>query len=243
MNTEINAIKNGAGIFNKTLFVRGNHDNTVAGSATAWENYFSSQNRPLPAGVTNYAFVSSTTQYLTYSFDYGNSRFIGLDVPGDVVLLNTEEYNFLERRLSDATNQGLTHAFIFFHGPEYCVESTHCTCTTKNNGSCTPAALIQLINQYPIVSATIHGHEHILGWVHMDSSRVSSLTHPYEEFFTSPSGANTYNSKLYPARVDYADVAHEARAYATITVNGSSFTVNLFRVGINTPVWSHTFTK
>ena len=34
-------------------------------------------------------------------------------------LLNQAEIDFLNARLTYAENAGLTHAFIFFHGPEY----------------------------------------------------------------------------------------------------------------------------
>jgi hypothetical protein len=96
------------------------------------------------------------------------------------------------------------------------------------------------------VSATFHGHEHVLGWVHMDNTRVSSLTHPYEQFFTSPSGGGSYTSYLYPARMDYnyyPMASSGETGFAMITVNGSSFTINIYKVGITAPVWSKTFTK
>ncbi len=237
-----------AGIFNQTFLVRGNHDDQQSGSAALWESYFSTSPnvKTLPDGVTNYVAFDFSSTYLTYSFDYGNSRFIGLDVPGDATLMTTAEYTFLDQRLTDAESNGLTHAFIYFHGPEYCVESTHCICTAKDDGSCTQAAFVNLINKHPIVSATFHGHEHILGWVHMDNTRVSSLTNPYEEFFTSPSGGGSYNQYMYPARIDYyyPDMPdYYNTGFGFITVNVNSFTFSLYKVGTAVPVWSKTFTK
>ena len=75
-----------------------------------------------PAYVANKVALNSSSDNLTYSFDYGNSIFIGLDVPGDIYLLTQAEVDFLDARLTYAENAGLTHAFIYFHGPEYCVE-------------------------------------------------------------------------------------------------------------------------
>jgi len=40
MNRMVAGLKS-AGIFNQTFLVRGNHDNKLSGSASAWENYFS----------------------------------------------------------------------------------------------------------------------------------------------------------------------------------------------------------
>ena len=104
---------------------------------------------------------------------------------------------------------------------------------------------MNVINNHPIVSATFHGHEHVLTWTHMDNTRVSDLTRSYEEFVTSPAGASSYTSDVYPARVDYVypDMAPDDQAFATVSVNGLSFTVNFYEVGITQPVWSHTFSK
>ena len=231
-------------LYPQTFLIRGNHDDHVSGSAGLWESYFTALNRPLPSGASNYVAMNASSTYLTYSFDFSNSRFIGVDVPGDADLLTSAELAFLDNRLTDAENLGLTHAFIYFHGPEYCVESGHCSCSSANDGSCTPAAFVAIINKHPIVSATFHGHEHILGWVHMDSSRVAGLTHNYEEFLTSPSGGWTYNDNIYPARLDYyyPDMG-TSQGFAAIDVNGASFTVNIYKVGTTAPVWSRTFAK
>jgi hypothetical protein len=233
-----------AGLFDRTFLVRGNHDDHQAGSAALWEDYFVAANRPLPAGVSNYVALDASSTYLTYSFDYGNSRFIGLDDPDVVKLITGAQYTFLDQRLTDAESAGLVHAFIFFHGPAYCVEASHCDCQARNDSSCTPAAFIDVVNKHPIVSATFHGHEHILGWVHMDGSRISNLTHSYEEFLTSPAGSETYSDFLIPARVDYAymDMGN-SQGFAAITVSGFSFTYSIYKNGMAAPIWSRTFTN
>jgi hypothetical protein len=235
-----------ANIFNKTFIVRGNHDDHISGSATLWENYFETAPniRVLPAGVSNYVAINSSSDTLTYSFIYGNSIFIGLDTPGDVDYLTSAQYTFLDSRLTYAENSGLVHAFIYFHGPMYCVESVHCDCPTKTDSSCTPTTLISVINKHPIVSAFFHGHEHILGWTHIDKTRLAAVTGNFEEFLTSSSGSTNYNSYLYPDRMDYTYMAPEdTQVFATVTVNGNSFTVDFYKTGTATPVWTKTFTK
>ena len=235
-----------ANIFNKTFIVRGNHDNHLAGSAALWENYFETAPniRVLPARVSNYVSLNSSSDTLTYSFIYGNSMFIGLDTPGGVDYLTSAQFTFLDSRLTYAESAGLVHAFIYFHGPMYCVESVHCDCPTRTDSSCTPTTLISVINKHPIVSAFFHGHEHILGWTHIDNTRLAAVAGNFEEFLTSSSGSTNYNSYLYPARMDYTYMAPEdTQVFATVTVNGNSFTVNFYKVGGTTPVWTKTFTK
>jgi hypothetical protein len=247
MNEMVAGLKT-AGIFDLTFLVRGNHDDEQSGSAGLWEAYFSATPniKVLPAGVSNFVAINSSSTYLTYSFDFGNSRFIGVDSPGDADLITSAEYTFMDQRLTDAESHELVHAFIFFHGGEYCTTSLHCDCTAKTDGSCTPTAFINLINKHPIVSATFHGHEHILAWIHMDNTRVPGLTHSYEEFFTSPSGGGSYNQYLYPNRVDYyyPDMPDSYdTGFGFVTVSGNSFTVSFYKAGTSAAVWTKTFTK
>ncbi len=246
MDPMIDALKD-ANLFRNTFLVRGNHDDEVSGSAALWEKYFETapNTRVLPDGVTNYVSLNSNSDYLSYSFNYGNSIFIGLDDPGNVNSLTTTLLNFLDSRLTYAEGQGLTHAFIFFHGPAYCVTSIHCSCSSRTDASCTPSAWVSVINKHPIVSATFHGHEHVLGWTHMDNTRVAGLTGSYEQFMTSPAGGWTYNKYLYPNRMDYTylDMGSSSLGFATIDVNGNSFTVSIYKVGTTQPVWSKTSYK
>jgi hypothetical protein len=247
MNTMVGDLKT-SGIFNRTFLVRGNHDDHVSGSAALWNTYFSTPPnvRVNPEGLANYVYLATSGYYLTYSFDYGNSRFIGVDVPGDIGGMTSAQYTFIDQRLTNAEELGYVHAFIFFHGPEYCIESVHCSCSSKSDTSCTPGAFTSLVNKHPILSATFHGHEHVLGWVHMDNTRLSSLTHPYEEFFTSPAGGGSYNSYIFPNRVDYyytPMASYGETGFTTVSVSGTSFTVKIYKVGIPAPVWTKTFTK
>ncbi len=240
----IAAIKN-AGLFDQTFLVRGNHDNVISGSAALWENYFETPPnvKVLPAGVTEYVSLNSSSDYLIYSFIYGNAMFIGLDVPGNIVTyLTSAQLTFLDTRLTYAESIGLVHAFIFFHGPLYCVDSLECTCSSRTNINCTPSALVTVLNKHSIVSATFHGHEHVLSWTHMDKTRLPKLTRSFEQFITSPSGGVTYNDYIYPARMDYTYMG-TLQGFSTIDVNGCSFTFNIFEDGTTAPVWSRTFTK
>jgi len=231
---------------NKTFLVRGNHDDHVAGSASLWQSYFNDKygadrGLSLPAGVTNYIGINSDSTYLTYSFDYGNSRFIGIDSNKNADPMASAQYTFLNDRLADAENRGLIHAFIFTHPPEYCVDSTHCSC--QNVTGCGPSSQLRdIINAHPIVSATIHGHEHLLSWTHMSDARVPGLTHEYEEFMTSPAG-NPYGSTVYSNRVDFYNRTANGLSYGLVDVDGANFTVSFYHVGESTPLWSKTFTK
>jgi exopolysaccharide biosynthesis protein len=246
MDPMITDLKN-AGLFNQTFLARGNHDNAVGGSAALWESYFETAPniKVLPAGVTDYVSLDASSDYLNYSFIYENSMFIGMDIPGDAInLITSTQLTFLDSRLAYAESKGLVHAFIYFHGPLYCVEGVHCTCTTRTDAACTPSGLIPVLNKHPIVSATFHGHEHILGWTHMDNSRLAGLTGSFEQFITSPSGGTTYNASLFPARMDYTYLdMGSSQGFASIAVNGYSFTFNIYKVGTTAPVWSKTFTK
>jgi hypothetical protein len=76
----------------------------------------------------------------------------------------------------------------------------------------------------------------------MDDTRLAGLTVNFEEFLTSPSGSSTYNSDLYPARMDYTYMGTET-VFTTITVTGNSFMVNFYRTGTASLVWTKTFTK
>ena len=123
----------------------------------------------------------------------------------------------------------------------YCVESVHCECTARADADCTPSELVAIINSHPIISAFFHGHEHILAWTHMDSTRVSTLTGSFEQFITSPAGLPVSHT-AFSDRLDYhsTDIS---TAFGLISVDGLSFTVGLYHVGTLSPVWSRTFTK
>ena len=49
------------------------------------------------------------------------------------------------------------------------------------------------MNKHASISATFDGHEHVLGYAHIDSSRISGVTHPWEEFVSGGAGAPLYS--------------------------------------------------
>lgn len=247
MDAMVGALQN-SGLYDRTFLVRGNHDDYMLESAANWEKYFTSPSnlRRLPAGVSGLVSLSPDVVSLNYSFIYGNAIFIGLDIPGLATLISKAQLNFLEERLTHAENNGLVHAFIFFHGPLYCVESLHCDCWARTDDTCTPARLVEVINRHPIISAFFHGHEHILGWTHLDATRLPALSGSVEQFLSSPSGGGSYTANVFPQRLDYfyPDMkTYDDRGFATLSVNGNSFTFRLYKTGQLEPVWSKTFSK
>lgn len=214
----------GNGLFNKLFATRGNHDS--AGTAF-WVSTYDVAGTAARVGATN---VSQLNTNLTYSFDFGNSHFIGADAPGgDASSISPAIFTWIDQDLTAAEGRGLTHAFIFFHGPIWYVDG---------HASGVPTGLISVINKHPIVSATFHGHEHVLAYVHMDSTRIPSLTHPFEEFVIGSAGA-----PLYSCTAGRSDYCIAQPGFATIDVNGSSFSVNIYTVGNGSPVKSYAFTK
>jgi len=229
-NTWKNALNGNVnnGMFNISFVVRGNHD---SGDNAGWQGIFDMQGVANKVGATNYNYMSGLND-IVYSFDYGNSHFVGLDSLGDANTLTSSQLAWLDDDLTSAESRGLTHAFIYFHGPIYCVDS-HCSCTTSsgcdqdstsNNGK-----IIPIINKHPIVSATFHGHEHIYAWVHLDSTRVSAITHPWEEFVTGDAGAGP--KTCISGRTDFCMQEH---GFVTVDVDGPTVTVKFYKQGSTT---------
>lgn len=237
----INGDESGAtsnGIFDITLPVRGNHDNHQPNSIPDWQNYFDIVTTATNVGATNY---SSFLEDLSYSFDYGNSHFIAVDIPGSIGGITPEEIAWIDSDLTAAEARGLTHAFIYFHGPIYCVDG-HCSCDTR---VCEPTDqdivdLVTIINQHPIVSATFHGHEHLYAYTHIDSTRIPEVTHEFEQFVTGAAGAGPTN-EWKPARTDY--FLGEYNGFVSVDVNGNDYTVSFYKMGETLPVEVRNFSK
>jgi hypothetical protein len=245
MNPMVTTIKN-TGLLKQTFFARVNYDEILRGSAPLGKSNIATPPniKGLPAGVIDFLALDSKSDYLNYSFIYGNSMFIGLDVPGDADFLVSDQLTFLDSRLTYAESKGLVHAFIFFHGPLACIESTNCDCTMRPDIRCTPSDLVTVLNRHPIVSATFHGGEHILAWTHIDRTKFAEGTTSFEELLTPPPGGLTDNAYLNPARTDYAYLdTGSSQGFATVSVTGPSFTVNFYKVGTGIPAWTTTFSK
>jgi hypothetical protein len=223
------ALNGGAnnGMFEITFAVRGNHDSL---NRSGWQSYFSFQNVASRIGASHY---SELVTDVTYSFDYGNAHFVGVDVPGDVTLMTQAQLTWIDNDLTQAAGRGLTHAFLFWHGPIYPL-GEHCC-------SASLPAFVDLVNRHPIVSATFHGHEHVLAWVHINSSRYSNVAagHEFEEFVTGDSGAT--GGSCVSGRSDYCDYVDHG--FATVDVNGRTFEVRYYAQGNSTPVWHKSFTR
>jgi len=220
---------NNNGMRDITFPVRGNHDSGA--SQADWSNYFNQAQTAARVGATNY---SELTKDLTYSFDWGNSHFVGIDVIGDVTRMSSAQIAWLDNDLTAAESRGLTHAFLYWHGPIYAL-AEHC-CPAA------PSALISVLNKHPIVSATFHGHEHVTAYTHINSSRIPAVTHEFEEFVTGDAGAGP--DTCQSGRFDYC-MTNETRAhgFVTVDVSGAAFTVNFYKLGTTSPQKTMTFSK
>ncbi len=220
------------GMFDKTLPVRGNHDRN---DTPGWQAYYDLRSTARGLGATKY---SELAEDLTYSFDYGNAHFIGVDVLGDADYLSPEQVNWIDNDLAAAEMRGLTHAFVYFHGPIYCVDG-HCSCTTRVCPlDSIVVSLIDVFDRHPIVSATFHGHEHTYAHVHIDDTRIPEAIHPFEQFVTGSAGAGPKD--CIPGRTEYCMPSH---GFVTVDVVGASFTVRFYRQGIAAPAQTMHFTK
>ena len=232
MNVWKNALNGGVnnGLFNITFPVRGNHDNAVAGASTAWQNYFNLAAQVQIIGGTNYSALNDD---LTYSFDYGNSRIIGIDVPGNVTQMTAAQIAWLDQRLTDAESSGLTHAFFFWHGPFYYI--------ANHVSPLPPASLISVINKHPIVSAGFYGHEHSVAYTHINGSRIPGITQQFEQFVSGDAGAGPTTPSS--ARIDYWLDVGTGGGFLMVNVNGGQFTVDFYKGGTTAVQYSKTFIK
>lgn len=231
MNTWVNVVNgsSGNGMKDITFPVRGNHDKGA--SQSEWSSFFNQAQTVSRIGGSHY---SELTKDQTYSFDYENSHIVGIDVLGDVTNMSSAQITWLDNDLAAAENRGLTHAFLFWHGPVYAL-AEHC-CPTA------PSALINVLNKHKIVSATFHGHEHVTAYTHINSSRISGVTHEFEEFVTGDAGAGPDSCKS--GRFDYCLTDQTGKhGFAAINVSGNTYTVSLYALGSSSPQKTYTFSN
>jgi hypothetical protein len=210
---------NGGGtndLFDKSFAVRGNHDKNTT---DAWQANFEFSAVAAEIGAENYA---EQAKDLTYSFDLGNAHFAGVDLPeGDVHTLTNEQIDWLDGDLAAAEGRGLTHAFLFWHGPLYPVDG---------HPSTPPQTLIAVLNRHPIVSAGFFGHEHLVTHTRIDGLRLPGLTIPLEQFISGAAGANLYNPLT--DRYDYwlnDGSGNSAAGFMVVDISGRRFTVSIYR--------------
>jgi hypothetical protein len=207
-----------------TFASRGNHDSS---STSTWQSYFDFSAVASTIGATHY---SSYAADLTYSFDLGNSHFVMIDSPiSGASSMDSRTINWLDDDLAAAESRRLTHAFIASHAPIYYVDG---------HADTVPENLITVLNKHTIVSATIHGHEHVLAYVHIGSTRIQAVTHQFEEFVSGGAGASLYNCA--GGRSDWCQASF---GFFLINVSGSSFSVDAYLEGTMAPVKSWTFSK
>ncbi len=199
---------NNDGMLAKTFVMRGNHDN---GTLSTWQGLWDFQSMAAHVGATHFTALTSDA---TYSFDYGNSHFAVVDLPGGGSnTWTSSEISWLDSDLTAAEGHGVAHEFLFAHGPMYGVTSEH--------GSEQPSsALKAVLNRHPI-SAGFHGHEHVSQYTHVTPS-VESGINDYQEITMGRAGAPPYTvSKPVDWHVDQ-------NAFADVAVNGNDFTVTVY---------------
>ncbi len=222
---------------------RGNHDIIGANATTGWQAYFDVAKRVAggdpPKGVpgiggSNYAFMAGCDS-LSYSFDYQDSHFVALDIPGDVTLVTAAQLAWLDGDLAAAEKRALQHAFLWWHGPVY-------SCGDRHGGINAPDSLIAALNKHPIVSAIFGGHAHVAAWTHMQTNRIASITHPFEAFIVPPVAEGLASLSLSDTnRCDYG--FGNLRGFATVDVQGPSFTLSFYVQDDPVPRWTRTFSS
>lgn len=233
------------GLFDKTFPSRGNHDTLLSGSTSAWQSYFDTEAKATAIGATNYSHLTGEDT-LTYSFDYGNSHIVSLDSAGMFQDNATStRINWLDGDLTAAEARGLVHAFLFFHGPVYCIEAgiwTMCPYADPGERISTMPALnnqmIAVINKHPIVSAIFNGHEGHNPYTRMDNTRIPSLTHPFEQFLVGYTAGSNVCDSSYAVRYDYCQ---PGRGFLLVEVSGETYTVKFYSAYTWTPVRTMTF--
>lgn len=205
------------GLFDKTFAIRGNHDSS---GGSVWQSGFNFNNVASSIGATNYV---EQTPDMTYSFDYDNSHFVGIDNPcsnfnncaGDIT---SSQIAWLDQDLTNAENRGLKHAFLFWHGPAYPVDG-HCCGGISS-------AMTTVLNKHPIVSAGFFGHEHIVEYTHLDSSVIPSLTCSFEQVISGGAGAGLYGLTS-GRKVDY--YLGQIDGYTMVGVSGNDFDISFYK--------------
>jgi len=212
------------GMFDISFVVRGNHDST---DPTGFAAFFNYDAVAATVGATN---LTQQTKNLTYSYDYGNSHFVAIDVPDDATLITAAQIAWADSDLAAAEARGLTHAFMNWHGPIYPV-AEHCCPSVP--------AVIDMLNKHSIVTATFHGHEHTNAHVRINSTRYPNCTHEFDEFIEGAAGAGPQTCQT--GRAD--DCFGAKNGFAVMDVSGKTLTATIYYVGSTTPLKTFTITK
>lgn len=240
MNGQLTGDSAPNGMFGIVFPTRGNHDDS---NTSGWQTYWDMAATADRVGANNFKNMPGEED-LTYSFDFSNSHFIGVDVTGDASKISSAQVNWVDIDLSAAEDRGLTHAFIYFHGPVYCVDG-HCGCSERACAlDSSIEAFVSMLNNHPIVTATLHGHEHTYAYTYIDETRIppdggfEGVTHPFHEFVIGDAGAGPSTCK--PNRCDFNMNKH---GFTVFDVSGNQVTVSWYEIGSMTPYEVRSFTK
>jgi hypothetical protein len=213
------ALNGGGDLYSKSFVTRGNHD---AAGSSFWTQTFDFAGVASSIGAKNYG---SESDNMTYSFDYGNSHFVALDMPGgDATTITSSQLDWLDADLTSAEGRGIVHSFLFFHGPPV-PEGGHC-CTNGTD-------IIDVLSKHTSVAATFNGHEHNTGYELVDS-RDDNTGHVFREFVVGGAGAELYDCER-------GDFCSATNGFAMVDVNGQSVTVGLYKTGSSAPIKTVTF--
>ncbi len=214
-------------LLSRTVPVLGNHD---AGDTTLWQSTFDIASIVVSFGGTNYNYRPGKDG-LDFSFDYGNSHFVGLVVINDVnsSTPSAEQLSWLDADLTGAESTGCggggcTLTFIWFHVPVYCVSlyTEHCS-----PPPIPPPGWTTVTNAHPTIAAIFHGHEHALAYVHINGDKVTGVSQDreYEEFISAGAGAPLYNCG---PRADWCDDTNFG--FMTVDVANSTARIQVYDV-------------
>lgn len=210
--TEYDNWKNAVGttLFDKTFAIKGNHD---AGNDAEWQGFFNFPAAATSIGATNYAALYTD---LTYAFQYQNNFFVGIDGSGGDfdASIDTTVINWVDQQIAAAESRGVTNTHIWSHGAIYYVDDHAAGVST---------AFTAMTNRHPTIRTFFHGHEHVLAYVLLNSSRISNITHSFAQIDSGTAGADLYSCA--PGRSDWCT---SQAGLCLVTVTGSSTKIDFY---------------
>ncbi|MFH0828134.1 MAG: metallophosphoesterase [Candidatus Omnitrophota bacterium] len=220
-------------LYDITFPIRGNHDTAVDYDQSLRWTPAEIKARVKAIGGKNYSTLPQE-EGLTYSFDYQNAHFVGLDsISKTTMNLTAAQLDWLDKDLEAAEKRILTHAFIQTHVPLIGCSRDYVTGV--------PSYLIPIINKHKIISLWLGGHTHVFAWTHINKQRVSGLTNEVESFNVGPlSQGGRSGPWILDGTYDYGDT-NKKYGFAVIKVDGLSVTVEWYNRENTALIWSKTF--
>jgi len=213
----------GNGLFARTFTVRGNHEGGGRGYAEWRARVLPLARTAASRGARAFSSMPGREEEV-YSFDYGGAHVVGLDALGDADTIDDAQLRWLDADLGAAERRGALHSFLFFHGPIYCVAG-HCHC---KRGICRKGTyrLLEVLGRHPSVSATFHGHEHVLAYTLVDSKRDARVARPFHQFVSGDAGAGPDTCKA--GRHGFWLKAH---GFVLVELRGAEAEASFYRLG------------